>query len=64
LVFGQLVGTDQISGEGFAVFRSLSGRAGILKRRDLGGGHQPALGQVLNELFERDSHRLVSGTPE
>ena len=60
LVLGEFVGLHQCAGQGFAVLGTFLRREAVLKRRDFRGRQQPAVGQVLHELFERDAHGYVS----
>ena len=60
LVLRQFLGLHQLAGEGFAIFRAFIGRQIVLKLSDIRGGHQAAVGQVLDELFQSDGHKIAS----
>ena len=57
LVLGQLAVLDEGLGELLDILGPLVGREAVLERGDFGRRHQPALGQPLDELLDRDRHR-------
>jgi len=56
LIFGELVGEDQLPGESLSVSGAFFGREALLERREVGRREKPAFNQVLYELSQRKRH--------